>query len=341
MRIFLTGATGIVGAELVSKLLAGGHDVTALIHRKASIVANDGRPVADPAGRLRFVAGDVAVQGLNLDRAGSEALEAADRVVHAGAVTEFGMPESTYREINFEGTRNVGRLAQAFEIPLLYVSTAYVCGWRSGVVDEALAATEPRFGNPYEKYKFLSEQWLARNVERICVARPSIVVGSSRTGQIREFRQIYTLLKVLTRGWVRSIPGEFPATLNIVPVDFVSAALFEMIRQPDDFFDRSVYHLVGARNLTFQDMSDVLAEYPAFEVPRYLPPHVFAVADLPRKERRFYESVVSLYESYFVRRLDFRTSNLARLGLRSPLGGPALFRKIIDFAEKVGFLTGG
>lgn len=340
MRIFLTGASGIVGAELARKLLVAGHDVTALIHRKAAIIGNDGRPVADHGGRLRFVAGDVSAPGLGLGRDGCDALAAAERIVHAGAVTEFGMPTEAYMTINYGGTRHVGALAEAHRIPLVYVSTAYVCGYRSGVVEERLAATPPRFGNPYEESKFLAEQWLAGHVERFVVARPSIVVGTGASGRIREFRQIYTLLKVLTRGWVRSIPGEFPATLNIVPVDYVAAALFGLALQAEDEFDRSVYHLVGARNLTFQDMSDVLAEYPAFEVPRYLPPHVFDTDDLPRKERRFYDTVVSLYETYFVRRLDFHADNVGRIGLHSPLGGPVLFRRIIDHAEKVGFLTG-
>src|SRR5262245_51043245 len=55
MRIFLTGATGYIGAAVLDALLRGGHDVTALVrdNEKAARVATRGaRPVignlADP-----------------------------------------------------------------------------------------------------------------------------------------------------------------------------------------------------------------------------------------------------------------------------------------------------
>src|SRR5712691_6077187 len=55
MRIFLTGATGYVGAAVLDALVRGGHDVTALVRdneKAARVAARGGRPVignlADP-----------------------------------------------------------------------------------------------------------------------------------------------------------------------------------------------------------------------------------------------------------------------------------------------------
>ena len=36
MRIFLTGATGFAGSHLVDRLLAGGHEIFALVHEATS-----------------------------------------------------------------------------------------------------------------------------------------------------------------------------------------------------------------------------------------------------------------------------------------------------------------
>ena len=48
LRILLTGAAGLIGGELAARLVAAGHDVTALVHRNREIRGNDGAlvPVA-------------------------------------------------------------------------------------------------------------------------------------------------------------------------------------------------------------------------------------------------------------------------------------------------------
>src|SRR6187397_3063660 len=55
MRVFLTGATGYIGAATLDALVRGGHDVTALVRNKekaARVATRGGRPVigdlADP-----------------------------------------------------------------------------------------------------------------------------------------------------------------------------------------------------------------------------------------------------------------------------------------------------
>src|SRR3990172_11932322 len=48
MRIFLTGATGYIGAAVLDALVRAGHDVTALVRdneKAARIAARGGRPV--------------------------------------------------------------------------------------------------------------------------------------------------------------------------------------------------------------------------------------------------------------------------------------------------------
>ena len=53
MRIFLTGATGYIGAAVLDGLLRGGHDVTALVRdneKAARVAARDARPVIGNLG---------------------------------------------------------------------------------------------------------------------------------------------------------------------------------------------------------------------------------------------------------------------------------------------------
>ena len=65
MRIFLTGAAGLIGGEVAARLLEAGHSVTALVHKNRDIRANDGSEVC-PA---EVVAGDVSEPLFGWDKA--------------------------------------------------------------------------------------------------------------------------------------------------------------------------------------------------------------------------------------------------------------------------------
>jgi hypothetical protein len=86
-------------------------------------------------------------------------------------------------------------------------------------------------------------------------------------------------------------------------------------------------------------MSDVLAEYPSFRVPRYVAPATFSPASLGDVERMYWERMLSLYESYFRRRQHFDDTVAAGFrGHRRSTDGPGQLRKIIDYAVRAGYL---
>jgi nucleoside-diphosphate-sugar epimerase len=86
MNVALTGATGFVGSHVLTELLEGGHEVTALVRGEdqADIVAARG---AKPAVVDLYVA-----EALLLDQ-GTFAAKARDRLdwfpIHPGLVDEF------------------------------------------------------------------------------------------------------------------------------------------------------------------------------------------------------------------------------------------------------------
>ncbi len=57
------------------------------------------------------------------------------------------------------------------------------------------------------------------------ILRPSIIVGDSRTGVTSSFKMMYWPLKIYARRLWRTVPGYPDAVLDIVPVDFVAAAV--------------------------------------------------------------------------------------------------------------------
>ena len=80
MRILVTGAAGLIGGELCARLVARGHQVTALVHRDPQVRDNRRAPVAG----LAVMTGDVTQPGLGL-----AAVPAVDLVIHSAAITAF------------------------------------------------------------------------------------------------------------------------------------------------------------------------------------------------------------------------------------------------------------
>src|SRR5690348_16286991 len=73
MRIFLTGATGLIGSAVLRRLVEGGHSVTALVRSPAR------------ADLIRAEAVTPLVGDLARPQAFTAAIAASDGVIHAGA----------------------------------------------------------------------------------------------------------------------------------------------------------------------------------------------------------------------------------------------------------------
>jgi thioester reductase-like protein len=340
--ILITGATGGVGAEVAARLAAAGHAVIGMVHQTREFVRGSGQRLR--AGAVVPLTGDVTTPGLGLAaRELSELRGRVDLIVHCAAMTRFGLDPAAYEAVNVHGTARVIEFATSGSrspVPLVHVSTAYVCGERDGLIRETDLDTGQRFANHYENSKFRAELAVRTAAEHglpAVVVRPSIVTGAARTGVIRDFTNMYVVLRVLTRGLVRTIPGHYDAVVDLVPIDFVADAIAQVCERFDHAAGHTL-HLTAAAPLTLGDFSDVMAEFPSFHVPRYVPPYGFDPTLMPDLERRYYERIVALYESYFRRRAFFDTSTAQQLSQARPaVGGRPYLRRLLRYGMRVGY----
>ena len=333
--VLVTGAAGHVGAETVARLVNHGASVIALVHARSEIIANNGRPVRT----ARVVRGDVRSADFGLDPETVRELAAqVDLIVHCAAVTDFGLPEHRYTELNVDGTARALALARDWGCDFLYVSTAYVCGEHDGVFAEDQLDMGQRFGNEYERSKFRAEHLVRESGIRWAIVRPGIVSGDHRTGHSREHKHIYQVLKLIVEGRLRTLPGHYGATLGLSPIGHVADTIAATAVQFDHHVGRT-FHAVGAAPLSLRAMSDILAEYPSFRVADFVPPSAFSADDLDGIERGYYDKVGRLYASYLSRRLHFDSTNTRELlGLTPPAAGPGYLRRILDSCLRTGYL---
>src|SRR5436190_16340991 len=229
MTALVTGFPGFIGRRLVRRLVNDGARVVTLVEAR---MADKAREIA-PEG-VEVVTGDITERHLGLDDATWERLTGeVTHVFHLAAVYDLAVPAEIAQRVNVDGTGNVLELCVACERleRLNYVSTAYVAGWRSGVVYEHELSLGQSFKNHYESTKFQAEVWVRDEMDRVptTIYRPAIVVGDSKTGETQKFDGPYFMLRVVSVAERRGMPiaqfGRAEAPFNVVPVDFVVDAL--------------------------------------------------------------------------------------------------------------------
>ena len=262
--VFLTGATGFLGMEVLARLLEkGDREVLALVRapdtaaaqeRLDGVLAKLWRDPSPYLGRARAVAGDVTQPGLGIpndERA--RVAEEAGAVLHCAASISFDLPLDEARQINVEGTREVigfareckalGRLER-----FVHVSTAYVSGKQSGTFRERQLDAAQEFRNTYEQTKWEAEHVVMGAGDLApAIARPSIVMGESDTGWTPAFNVLYWPLRAFSRGLFDEIPALPVAHVDVVPVDYVADALVHLL----GIHDQGVFNIVSGRQAPF------------------------------------------------------------------------------------------
>jgi len=253
MAYFVTGATGFIGRHLVERLLERDGDIHVLV-RPESIGRLDALIHRwGGAGRIRPVLGDLSKPLLGLDPAQVAELRGEiDHFFHLAAIYDMTASEAQDRLANVEGTRHAVALAGVLDAGCLHhVSSIAVAGEYDGVFREDMFDEGQPLPHPYHRTKFEAEQIVRQEqVVPWRVYRPAIVVGDSRTGEMDKIDGPYYFFKLIQRlggalpSWLPLVAPELGDT-NIVPVDYVAAAMDRIAHQPG--FDGQAFHLVSPR----------------------------------------------------------------------------------------------
>ncbi len=179
MNIFLTGASGMLAAEVTPKLISLGHGV----------IQTDVRPRMEG-----IIALDIADEKRVFEKI---SMAKPDYVFHLAAETNVDLceqkPDHAFR-INTLGTENIVLACQKFDIPLLYVSTSSVF---PGVKKEPYTEFDaPNPVNVYAKSKLGGEIVVQKLLQRYFIVRAGWMVG----GWDIDKKFVYKIVQQLKEG---------------------------------------------------------------------------------------------------------------------------------------------
>jgi short-subunit dehydrogenase len=249
LKYFVTGATGFIGRHLVERLLEREGTIHVLVRegsraRLEELMSSWG---AEP-GRIVPVIGDLTAPELGISDEDRERLAGVDHFFHLAAIYDMSADEESNRRANVEGTRNAVALANALEAGRFHhTSSIAVSGRYRGLFREDMFDEGQELVDPYPRTKFESEKIVREELTVPWrVYRPAIVVGNSQTGEMDKIDGPYYFFKVIQK--VRSIVPQWMPTvgleggqINLVPVDFVAAAMDHIAHQ--DGLDGQAFHL--------------------------------------------------------------------------------------------------
>ena len=360
--ILLTGATGFLGTELAAKLLACPQPGTiyALVrakdhkeaeHRLRAAWYHDQALYSAVGTRIIPVTGDFTKPGLGLEDSARQMLEdTVSLVIHAGAEIRFQKDKDDFAAANIQGTRHM--LGFAAGLPRLrrfvYISTAFVAGQKSGVVrEEAPAATV--FSTFYEKSKAEAEELVKASGLPWSICRPSMIVGDSRTGWVKNFNTVYYVLKLMLLGQLPVLPLSPDTPVNIVPGDYVADAVVR-ISFLKDAAGRT-FHLTCPRDMapTAGELADYVRTWAGQNLhtdlrePLFLPLPVLKQAGLlynqktADRKKGFMTNLLTLLP-YFYSAQDFDRTNADRLCGAYALPWREYIDSILRFACRKNFM---
>ncbi|MCC3771252.1 thioester reductase domain-containing protein, partial [Streptomyces sp. UNOC14_S4] len=356
-EVFLTGATGFLGAFLLRDLmrstratvhcLVRGEDETAALRRlRENMEWYRVWDEVDPA-RLRILVGDLAEPRLGLTEDQFDALaRTVDVVYHAGATVHWLRPYTELKAANVGGTEEVLRLAARHRtVPVHYVSTV---GVFAGAATEGVPLKVDDTTGPAEILPtgYVQSKWVAEHViglaqERglpVSVYRVDVISGDQANGacQTRDF--VWLSLKGLIQAG--AVPDDLAGEVHAVPVDYVSSAIVAISREAAN--TGRTYHLYNRSGLSFTRFAEHLrsAGYPLEELDRGTwRERVAADADnamSPLLEA--FEAMVSASGSFYP---PFDTSDteeaLRGTGVRCPEFSTELFGKYVEFFVEEGW----
>jgi len=331
VKTLLTGATGFVGAAVLRRLVAAGHEVHALV-----------RATSDRSNIIGIEC-EIAVGDLADPESLRRAVRGCGAVFHVAADYRLWVPDpERMNRVNIQGTIDLIRAAsEAGASRIVYTSSVATLRHSAdgAPADENSRAEVSDMIGAYKRSKFLAEREVMRLIgEERC---PVVIVKPSAPFGARDVKPTPTGRMVVEAASGR-MPAYVDTGLNVVHVDDVADGHLLA-------FDKGTVgesYILGGENLTLRRILEIIAEITERRAPRIRLPHwlitpaAFVVEGLARLTGGG-EPMITVDSARMARKKMYFLSDKAEraLGYR-PRPAVEALRDAIEWFRAHGYLDG-
>ena len=250
-NVLVTGASGLVGYHAVKRLLASGHEVTALLRSSS----ND--------EKLRKLPRLPRIKTAELsDSAGlRQAMQGIDIVVHAaGMVDPHARREEIYA-VNVEGTKNVLTAADLSGVKhFIHISSLSVITGQGDIHGATEETPLVYCGEAYADSKVDAEKavnmYFGRSQMLVTILRPGFIYGTGEKAWMPR------LMENLRKKKAMLIDGGIKQT-NVIYVENLNTAIELAMLNPKA--DKQVFNLTDGETVTKKELFDAICDNMGYE----------------------------------------------------------------------------
>jgi nucleoside-diphosphate-sugar epimerase len=169
-KVCVAGATGLLGTNVIIKLLQNGYSVIALVRKKSSWLGEENE--------------NLKLMEIDLSSDLSLLLKEIDLVIHIAAETRQNLISyDEYRKVNYEATVNLFTHAESMTVKkFLFVSTANTLGYGNTTFrgNEQAPQLYPFTHSMYAQSKLEAEEYLLKNRKNteVVIVNPTFMIGA-------------------------------------------------------------------------------------------------------------------------------------------------------------------
>ncbi|MBD2196207.1 MULTISPECIES: amino acid adenylation domain-containing protein [Calothrix] len=269
-NIFLTGATGFLGAFILYELLQQTQANIYCLVRASHI--EEGRQKiqinlerymlwSDKLNsRIIPIVGDLSKPLFGLTNENFQDLAGKlDLIYHSGAFVNLVYPYKALQSTNVLGTQEILRLAAHGKVtPVNFISTIDVLKPlifhdKKVISEDDYLANGAGLTRGYTQTKWVAEQLIIAAQERgipICIYRPGMISGHSETGVYHTNDLMSRIIKGMIQ--MGSAPNLMYKWVNITPIDYASKAIVHLSRQKESL--GKAFHIVNPNPLSWEKL---------------------------------------------------------------------------------------
>lgn len=270
-HVFLTGATGFLGAHLLSDLLENSKATIFCLIRaenreeaESRLAQNFKRYFPDaifPKDRVVALSGDLSLDRLGLNEQDYHLIaQNSDMIYHCGALVHHVYDYKTLMAPNVLSVIEMLKLAITGPLKkVVYISTLSIAETEHGEIPEKLITgiLPSALVGGYEQTKWMAEKLLAEASKRgipVQIFRPNTIIGHSMTG-VSSYENDHLLR--LIKGCIQMEKApDWDLKLDMLPVDFISKIITKI--SLDEENKKEVFNLSNCQQISWLDLIDWL-----------------------------------------------------------------------------------